>query len=104
MADPKNDERRNSGRVPFDKEVEVVGVGMHRSSDISIGGMYLNAKQGFPPGNPITLRFKLQDADAQPIQVRARVLYTHKGVGIGLGFIDLNSDDLARIVKFIEQV
>lgn len=103
MADPKNDERRSSGRVPFDKEVEVVGVGVHRSSDISIGGMYLNTKQGFPMGNPITLRFKLQDADAMPIQIRARVLYTHKGIGVGLGFIDLNSEDLARIVKFIEQ-
>jgi c-di-GMP-binding flagellar brake protein YcgR len=104
VANPKNDERRSSGRVPFDKEVEVVGVGKCRSSDISIGGMYLITKQAFPPGNPITLRFKLHEGDAQPIQVRARVLYTHKGIGIGLGFIDLNFDDLARIVKFIEQV
>jgi len=103
VADSKSDERRSSGRVPFHKEIEVVGTGMYRSSDISIGGMYLIAKQSFPPGIPITLRFKLQDADAKPIQVRARVLYTHKGTGIGLGFIDLNSDDLARIVKFIEQ-
>jgi len=104
MDNPKNDERRRNERVPFHKEVEVVGVGMHRSSEISIGGIYLITKQAFPPGNPITLRFKLHEADAQPIQVRARVLYTHKGIGIGLGFIDLNSDDLARIVKFIEQV
>ncbi|HTN44406.1 MAG TPA: PilZ domain-containing protein [Nitrospiria bacterium] len=103
MADPKHDERRSSGRVPFDKEVEVVGVGVHRSSDISIGGMYLITKQGFPTGNSITLRFKLRDSDARPIQARARVLYTHKGVGVGLGFIDLNSEDLASIVKFTEQ-
>jgi len=103
MADPKNDDRRSSGRVPFDKEVEVVGVGVHRSSDISIGGMYLVTKQGLPTGNPITLRFKLQDGDSLPIQVRARVLYTHKGTGVGLGFIDLNSEDLGRIVKFTEQ-
>ena len=49
------------------------------------------------------LRFKLREADEHPIQIQARVLYIHEGVGMGLGFVNLNSDDRARIVKFIEQ-
>lgn len=103
MAETKKDERRRHDRIVFQKEVEVVGVGTFRSADISFGGMYLNTKEALPTGNPITLRFKLYDSDPQPIQVRARVLYNNKGTGAGLGFMDLSSDDLTRIVKFIEQ-
>ncbi|MBI3609824.1 MAG: PilZ domain-containing protein [Nitrospirae bacterium] len=103
MAETGPDERRRNERAPFYKEVEVVGAGMHRCSEISIGGIYLVTKQGFPMGTRITLRFKLYDADERPIQVQARVLYIHEGVGVGLGFVGLNSGDRARIVKFIEQ-
>jgi hypothetical protein len=64
--------------------------------------MYLITKQVFPMGAQTAVRFKLHDADVQPIQVQARVLYIHEGIGIGLGFVDLDPVVRARIAKFIE--
>ncbi|MBI3595898.1 MAG: PilZ domain-containing protein [Nitrospirae bacterium] len=103
MDETERPERRKDKRGTFIKEVEVIGLGIHRCSDIGTGGLYLETVQLFPVGTQLALRFKLYDGDAQPIEVRTRVIYVHEGVGIGLGFIDLNSDDRARIVKFIEQ-
>jgi c-di-GMP-binding flagellar brake protein YcgR len=103
MAETGQHERRKDRRVPFIKEIEVIGVGIHRSADISIGGLYLDTHHVFPLGSQIGIRFKLNDADEQVIQVQTRVLYIHQSVGIGLGFVDIKPDDLARIVKFVEQ-
>ena len=102
MAEPDQEERRKNKRIHFIKEVEVVGVGIRRCQDLSIGGMYLDTHEHFPAGTQLTLRFKLQDTDPQPIQVQARVLYVHEGVGIGVGFIDLKPEDQAKILKFVE--
>ena len=103
MVETKQDGHRQNKRVSFIKEIEVVEVGIQRCSDISIGGLYLETVHHFPMGTLIDLRFKLHDADEHVIQVQARVLYVHEGVGIGLGFVNLNPDDHVRITKFIEQ-
>jgi PilZ domain len=102
MDEPTQNERRRNRRVHFVKEIEVVGVGTRRSTDLSIGGMYLDTHEHFPQGTYIELRFKLHDTDPQPIQVHARVLYVHEGVGIGLGFINLKPEDGVKIMKFVE--
>jgi len=102
MKSAGNDERRRNQRVPFHRPIEVIGLGMHRSSELSIAGLYLVTKDGFAREAQLTVQFKLQDNDELPIQVRSRVLYVHEGIGVGLGFIDLAAADRARIVKFIE--
>lgn len=102
MAEPGQEERRKNKRVHFIKEIEVVGVGIRRCSDLSVGGMYLDTHEHFPMGTQLHLRFKLHDADPQPIEIQARVLYVHNGVGIGLGFIDLKPEDRVKVLKFIE--
>lgn len=100
---PSGFERRTHKRIPFIKEVEVIGVGMRRCSDLSIGGMYLDTVVSFPIGTLLDLQFKLRDADEHPIQVQARVVYEHEGVGVGLSFVKLSPEDLDKIRKFIEQ-
>jgi c-di-GMP-binding flagellar brake protein YcgR len=102
MAEPSQEERRKNKRIHFIKEIEVVGVGIRQCSDLSIGGMYLDTHEHFPIGNELQLRFKLLDTDTQPIQVLARVLYVHDGVGIGLGFVNLKPEDQVKILKFVE--
>lgn len=103
MVEPGQEERRRNKRVHFVKEIEVVGVGIRRSTDLSVGGMYLDTHEHFPQGSHIELRFKIHDTDPQPIQVHARVLYVHDGVGIGLGFVDLKSEDQVKIKKFVQE-
>jgi c-di-GMP-binding flagellar brake protein YcgR len=102
MADSEFKSPREHKRVRFIKEVEVVGVGMHRCSDLSPGGLYLETVHEFPVDSVMTVRFKLRDTDEQAIKVTARVLYIHEGVGVGLSFVDLSPHDREKIEKFIK--
>jgi len=102
MDETDRPERRQNKRGPFIQEVEVIGLGIYRCSDLSVGGMYLETVQLFHVGTDLSLRFKINDGEVQPIAVQSRVIYAHEGVGIGLGFVDLKPADHARIVKFIE--
>ena len=101
MEMPRN-ERRKSKRVHFIKEIEVVGVGVRRCSDIGLGGIYLETVSSFPAGSVLKVRFKLDDSDERPIEVQVRVQYEHDGMGMGLTFIDLSPEDQERIKKFID--
>lgn len=101
MTEDRLDNRRKSNRVPFMQEVEIVGVGMRRCSDISVGGIYLDTVSIFAENEILTLRLKLPGADPRAIEVRARVRYVHPSVGVGLEFLDLRPEDRERIEKLI---
>jgi PilZ domain len=103
LPETEHPERRQHKRIPFINEVEVVGVGMHRCEDLSVGGLYLETVHAFPLGTLFDLQFKLRNADEHSIKVQARMLYRHEGVGAGLSFVGLNREDREKIVKFIEQ-
>jgi len=102
MVDTGQPDRRRQKRIHFIKEVEVVGVGMRRCSDLCVDGMYLETVHSVPVGTIFDLKFKLHDSDEQPIKVQACVHYIHPGVGMGLGFVNLKPEDLERIKQFIE--
>jgi len=90
-------DRRLQQRLLFCNEVEVVGFGPRRSTDLSIGGMFLESMVTFPVGSVLELRFKLNNADSDPIVVKARVSYEVPSVGVGVEFLDLTAQDRARI-------
>jgi hypothetical protein len=92
---------RQSGRAFFCNEVEVVGYGPHRSSDLGVGGMFLETISGYPTGTELQLRFKLKADDPAPIDVRARVLYTANGIGVGVEFLDTTPEDRTRIANLV---
>ena len=94
-------DRRKQKRIHFIKEVEVIGVGVRRCSDLSTEGMYLETVHSVPVDTICDLQFKLNDSDPQPIKVQGRVIYVHEGVGMGLNFVDLKPDDLERIKQFV---
>ncbi len=101
MADERRE--RKSGRAFFCNEVEVVGYGPRRSSDLSVGGMFIESIAGYPPGTVLQLRFKLKEGDPMPIAVQARVLYSANGIGVGLEFLDLAPDDRMRIARLVSE-
>jgi c-di-GMP-binding flagellar brake protein YcgR len=103
MADGKPHIPRQHKRVSYVNEVEVVDLGTFRCSDLSLGGMYLETVNSFPVGDAVTVRFKLRHTDEQPIRIKARVLYAHEGVGVGLTFVELNPHDREALEKFIDQ-
>lgn len=97
------DEQRASKRVPFIRDIEIVGVGRRRTMDLSAGGMYIEMVADFQVGAELELRFKLADADPEEIRVRARILYLHPGIGAGVGFLNLSAQDEEKIGKWINQ-
>ncbi len=103
MADNASNERRIQRRVPFIKEIQIVGFGMRRCSDISIGGIYLETLAVFPEGTLLDLRFKLQDSDPDDIQVQTRVTYVHPGMGVGLIFTNLSAQDSEKLQKWMDR-
>lgn len=96
-------ERRIDKRIPFVNEVEIVGIGMRRCSDLSIGGIYLDTTSFFPEGTDLQIRFKLRSSDEKSIEVNARALHSTAGLGVGLFFLNLSPEALEKIRAFINE-
>lgn len=103
MVNGNQEDRRRNKRIPFVQDAIVEGVGPRRLSDLSVGGVYLESSVSFPVGTDIDLRFKLNDADPQDVQLKARVIYIHEGVGMGLLFINLSPEITEKIKKVVDQ-
>ena len=83
-------------------DVDVTGVAAVRSTDLSAGGIYLEAPvTTLPEGTLLSLRFKLEPTDEQPIEVRGRVIYSHETIGFGLAFENLDPENKKRIEEYI---
>ena len=94
-------EKRKHIRIPFIKGVKV-GIGMRRSLDLSVGGMYLETVFYYPVGTLLDLQFKLHASDERPLQLQAEVVRTQEGVGAGLRFLNVSPEDHEKIQKFID--
>jgi c-di-GMP-binding flagellar brake protein YcgR len=103
MAETGQQKRRQHKRIKFIKEVEVIGVGLFRSLELSAGGMYLETILPYTAGTILHLQFRLVETDENPINVQGCALYSHKCIGIGLGFLNLKEEDRQKIEKFIDQ-
>lgn len=92
---------RRHKRIAFHQEIEVVGVGVRRCTDISVGGLFLETVQSFAAGERLHLRFTLTDGQSHPIDVTAVVRYAQEPVGAGVAFADLAPEDARRLEAFI---
>ena len=99
----KHSDLRKHKRVSFIKDVEVPGVGNLRCANLSEGGMFLETVFLYSVGTLLTLRFKIQETDEQPINVQAQVVFAQEGVGVGLCFLNLKAEDRIKIEEFVEQ-
>ncbi len=98
------DNSRAQKRVPFITEVEIEGMGVYRSSDLSIGGIYVDTLVTSKPGTLLCLRFKIQGVEEEEITVASKVMSEHKGVGMSMAFVDLSEKDQKALSSFIEKI
>ena len=103
MSETEQPNRRQHKRIPFSKEIEVIGEGLNQSVELSAGGMYLKTINAYSVGTVLNLQFRLVDTDEHPINTQGCVLYSHRKSGVGLGFLNLKAEDREKIEKFIEQ-
>lgn len=75
--------------------------------NVSAGGMLLIANRSLPEGALFQFRFVLPDADAQPAEVGAEVMWQAAAGApgqswVGLRFIDLSQATARRLRRFAE--
>ena len=102
-------DRREFKRIPVEMWVEERRQGdtyFQRSTDISIGGIYLAGTIPHPRGTVVNLHFTLPGED-EPIVARAEVVGEpdEEHLGMHIRFLDLDSDkELAeRIEAFVSK-
>lgn len=94
------DERRGFDRSRLIIDVHFDGAdatGIASTRDISEGGLYMNTQAELPEGALLTLRLPL--SNNRQIVLRADVVYSNPGRGVGVKFRDLSEKDRELIKR-----
>jgi hypothetical protein len=70
--------------------------------DVSLDGMSFDAKFPLPVDSELTLTFRL-NPDDPPITCRAKVIYSHVGMGMGVQFLDLSEAARKSLRKITDE-
>lgn len=98
-------EKRREVRVPVDLWIEAEREGelyYQRASNLSVGGAYFVQTVPLPLGTVVSLKFTLP-GDVKEIACNGEIV-TAKELGMGVHFVDLASDDRARIEKLVNKL
>jgi PilZ domain len=93
------DERRQFDRARLIVDVHFDGAdstGVAGSKDISVGGLYLSTQVEMPEGATLTLRIPL---GGQYVIVKADVVYSNPGHGVGVRFHRLSDEARALMER-----
>lgn len=71
------------------------------SRDVSVGGMFVTAKEPFPQDSEVSLSFRL-DPREPLISSGGKVMYAIQGVGMGIMFTDLSDEPRQALQKFVD--
>ena len=71
------------------------------SRDVSVGGMFVTAKNPFAQDSEVTIIFRVTPVEPL-ISCRGKVMYAIQGVGIGIMFSELNDESRKSLQKFID--
>ena len=99
-------ERRQHRRVKLMAQVHCEALERKEimvTRDVSIGGMFINAKFPLPMDSELSLTFRPYPTEPA-IACRAKVMFSRLGMGMGIQFVDLSADALPMLRKFIDEV
>lgn len=71
--------------------------------DVSLGGLFVHAKNPFPLQAEVSLSFRLEPTDP-PISCRGTVVHSIRGMGMGIQFLELSEEALQFLQKFVDEV
>jgi|SRR5580698_2219401 hypothetical protein len=72
-----------------------------RSSELGLGGCYVDSLNPFPEGTLVELRI-LRDQGI--FETKARVVYCDPGFGMGLAFTDMRPDQRSRLEVWLVEI
>ncbi len=99
-------ERRRTPRSAFTAAVVIVEpksgtrIDAH-TSDLSIGGCYVDTMSPFPQGTDVQLRLTTHE---KSFNTKARVTYSLIGVGMGLGFTAVGPEQLSILEEWFAEL
>ncbi|GEM_PF-60909 len=100
MTTEGSEKKRRKERVLIVQEVEINGSTPGQAIDLSTEGMYITTHDLFGKNETVHLRFQLEK---RLIEVKAKVVYLHEGVGMGVRFIGVKPEDFNYLKEYIEK-
>ncbi len=97
------DERRNEERVPASIEVLWIGnAGKYesRTSDLSLGGCFVDTVAQVELGDIIALSLQLPAGES--IEIEGEVVYTYPSMGFGVRFTNVSDSDRRKLELIIK--
>jgi hypothetical protein len=98
-------EKRQHRRAELVTQVRCDALGredLMLTRDVSVGGMFVTAKDPFPSDSDVALSFRLRAGDP-PIASRGKVVYSLPGMGMGITFVDLSEEARQTLQKFVDE-
>ena len=100
------EERRRNLRFPFSATVEAVDnksgtkvIG--RTSDLGLGGCYVDTLSPFPVGTEATIRILRQN---ESFEAQAKVVYSSIGMGMGLAFVTAQPKQIRIFQRWLQEL
>jgi c-di-GMP-binding flagellar brake protein YcgR len=92
---------RFSVRVPVEVHAESSDAPLHcTTSDISLGGCYIESMYPLPTGTSLDLKLQISDT----LVVAGKVVTCYPQVGNGIEFVRMLPEDREQLRKFLESV
>lgn len=99
----KGPESRKSKRVKFKKKVLVNKQIMVEVLNISEAGLFLHTGRSFDDGAIVEVGIPTMPGNFD-LTVQAMVKHNHRGIGMGLQFVDLSDKQIAQLEKLISEL
>lgn len=98
--------RRSVRRCPFVASAEVIELSSGtllsgRTSELGLGGCYVDSLNPFPEGTLVRLRLL---RDQGTFETKAKVVYCDPTFGMGLAFTDMMSDQRSLLETWLTEI
>jgi len=106
QSHPRGAEKRRSPRYKCDGKAEVHQDGTDLRTwatftDVSLHGCYLEVPTTFPVGTKLHLKM---EASGVQLETGGEVRVNYPGLGMGVAFVDMTEDNLARLKQMLQRV
>jgi hypothetical protein len=105
-AKERRAERRATLRYPFTATAEVAELRSQarlagRSSDLGLGGCYIDTISPFAVGTPVRVRIV---REPHKFEAMARITYAHASMGMGMAFTEIKPEHLSVLKTWIAEL
>jgi uncharacterized protein (TIGR02266 family) len=98
-------DKRQHRRARLVTEVRCESLGKQAvflTRDVSVGGLFVTAKDPFPTGSEVAVSLALASGET-PLKARGTVVYSLKGMGMGVQFGELDGQVRDSLQKFVDE-